>query len=181
MATWEIRIQRHSVQRRGSRARTVGTYQVFHDGQPVADFEGTPLAGTTAESRGPGANSPAENGRRVEARRYPLATQDGTKYDTYGYRESENPHLRPKPGIELRQTGARREILIHPGIGFLASIGCINLCTRLPDAAENISYPGSRRRVIALIQDMKRFLGNEFPDRNGRAIPNAFAVIEGEP
>jgi hypothetical protein len=181
MPTWEIRVHRQSVQRRGSRARTVGSYKILHDGREVADFNGIPLFGTTAEARGPGDNSVADNGRRVEAGRYPLWTQNGEKYVTYDYKDSENPRIRPKPGIELKRTGARAEILIHPGVGFLASIGCINLCTRLPNAAEDVSFPGSRKRVIAAIEDMKQFLGRGFPRSNGLRIPNAFAVIEGEP
>jgi hypothetical protein len=75
----------------------------------------------------------------------------------------------------------RREILVHPGQGFLASIGCINPCTSLPNRNELIDYAPSRRRVIALIEDMKSFLGSDFPTRNGRRIPRAFVVIEGEP
>jgi hypothetical protein len=39
----------------------------------------------------------------------------------------------------------------------------------------------SRKRVIALIEDMKRFLGTDFPGRNGKRIPKAFVVIDGEP
>ena len=83
--------------------------------------------------------------------------------------------------MELTGTGTRSEILIHPGIGFLASVGCINLCKNLPNASEPISFPGSRNRVIAMIDDMKAFLGASFPSRNGRRIPNAFAVIANEP
>jgi hypothetical protein len=175
---WEILITRNAVQRRVSdgKKRTIGTYKVFHDGVPAAD-----LAGVTAESRGPGDNSVAENGKRIEAGRYPLFTQDGTKYDTIGYVESESTGVSPKPGIELKGTSARKEILIHPGQGFLASIGCINLATNLPNAAEMISYKGSRRRVIALIEDMKQFLAADFPTKNGREIPNAAVVVEGEP
>jgi hypothetical protein len=86
-----------------------------------------------------------------------------------------------RPGIELRNTGDRSEILIHPGIGFLASIGCINLCKILPDASEAISFGGSRKRVIAVIDNMRTFLGAGFPTKDGRPIPHAFAVIEGEP
>lgn len=176
---WEIHIERKTVQRRASdgKPRTVGTYQVYHDGVAVQG-----LSGTAAESGGPGDNSVAMNGKRVEAGRYPLWTQDGTKYDTIGYSQSLTTNARPKPGIELKQTGRRSEILIHPGVnGFLSSIGCINLCTRLPDAAEIISYPGSRRRVIAAIDDMKQFLGVDFPTRNSKPIPRAWAVIDGEP
>ena len=175
---WELHIKRQSTQRRASdgKVRTIGSYQVFHDGQPVAG-----LSGLTAESRGPGDNSVAQNGKRIKAGRYPLATQDGTKYDTIGYVQNESTAARPKPGIELTGTGARAEILIHPGQGFLASIGCINLATSLPNAAEPISYAGSRKRVIALIEDMKQFLGSRFPTRNSKKIPDAFAVIDGEP
>lgn len=181
---FEIHIVRHSVQSAKigavTRTRTVGTYQVFRDGQPV-----TGLSGTTAEAKGPGDNSQAENGKRVEAGRYPLFTQDGSKYVTIGYKTTAaaetDSTLKPKPGIELKQTGARTEILIHPGVGFLSSIGCINLCTSLPNANERISFPGSRRRVIAVIDNLKAFLGNRFPSANGRRIENAFAVIDGEP
>lgn len=175
---WEIHIKRESTQRRASdgKVRTIGTYQVFHNGRAVSG-----LSGVTAESRGPGNNSVARNGKRVEAGTYPLSTQDGTKYDTIGYVQNENTNAQPKPGIELKGTGARSEILIHPGQGFLASIGCINLATNLPDASEPVSYKGSRKRVIALIEDMKQFLGNSFPSQNSKKIPNASAVIDGEP
>ena len=173
---WEILIQRKSTQKRASdgKVRTVGTYQVFHDGVATA------LSGQTAESRGPGANAPAGNGRRIEAGRYPLFTQDGGKYVAFGYVETDSTGAKPKPGIELKDTGQRAEILIHPGQGFLASIGCINLCKNLPNAEEPISYAGSRKRVIAVIEDMKAFVAG-FPTRNGRAIPGAFAVFDGEP
>lgn len=174
---WEVHIQRHSVQKLGTRQRTIGTYQVYHNGVAVAG-----LSGVSAESRGPGDNSVAQNGKRVEEGRYPLWTQDGTKYDTIGYVQSEATNVKPKPGIELKNTGARGEILIHPGVnGFLSSIGCINLATNLPNPQEIISYPGSRRRVIALMEDMKAFLGAGFPTQNGRAITGAWAVIDGEP
>jgi hypothetical protein len=173
---WEILIKRTGTQRRASdgKVRTVGTYQVFHDGTPVAG-----LAGMTAESRGPGSNSVKKV--RIAPGSYALATQDGGKYATIGYNQNANPAALRKPGVELSGTGGRAEILIHPGIGFLASVGCINLCTSLPDAGEPISFPGSRRRVIAMIDDMKAFLGAGFPSRDGRPIPGARAVIEGEP
>lgn len=177
---WEMHIVRASEQRRSSdgKRRTVGRYRIFHDG--VAQ-SGVDMSGTVAETRGPGANAPAGNNRRVEAGRYLLATQDGTKYVTIGYRLSESASVLPKPGIELLDTGQRREILIHPGTGFLSSIGCINPCTRLPDATEMIDFPHSRKRVIAIIDDLRGFLGDQFPSKNGRRIPNAACVIDGEP
>lgn len=177
---WEFHIVRQSEQSRASdgKRRTVGRYQIFHDGVRQT---GSGLSGTVAETRGPGANQPSGNNRRIEAGRYPLATQAGTRYVTIGFRDSESSAVIPKPGIELLETAPRSEILIHPGRGFLSSIGCINPCTRLPDASEMIDYPGSRRRVIAIIEDLRTFLGNQFPSQNGRRIPRAFVVVDGEP
>ena len=158
--------------------RTVGQYQVYHDGvaQAAAD-----LSGVTAESKGPGANEPEDNGKRVEAGRYPLWTHEPGRYATWGYSQSESPEASPKPSFELKGTGERTEILLHPGHDFLASIGCINPCTSLPDANENIAYAGSRRRVIAILDDMKAYVGAAFPGTNGKSIPKAFVVIDGEP
>lgn len=184
---WEIHIRRVAEQSRGPKTRTVGTYQVFHDGRAAASIAvggvGVPLSGTTAESKGPGQNAhPATAAKpsRILAGRYPLKTSGGPTYVTTGYRQ--DLRIRAQmPGVELRKTGNRTAILIHPGKGeFLSSIGCINLCTSLPDADENIDYPGSRRRVIALIEDMKRFLGG-VPAAGDVAILGAFAIIDGEP
>jgi len=176
---WEFHIIRQSEQRRASdgKRRTVGTYQVYHDG--VAQ-SAKGLSGTVAETRGPGDNSKPGNNRRIEAGRYPLYTQDGTKYVTIGYKDSDSLYAKPRPGLELKETDPRSEILIHPGIGFLASIGCINPCTLLPDATEMIDFAPSRRRVIAIIEDLRGYVAN-FPDKNGKKIANAFVVIDGEP
>jgi hypothetical protein len=176
-----MQIIRKSQQTRSAgktRVRTVGTYQVFHDGVAQTGFG---MKGTAAESKGPGDNAHAGNMKRIEAGIYPISTQDGAKYKTFGFKDSEAPNVVPKPGIELNKTGARSEILIHPGQGFLASVGCINLCTSLPSGAETIDYAPSRKRVIAIIEDLKAFLGSAFPTKNGKKIPNALIVIEGEP
>lgn len=178
---WELRIQRLTVQRASNgRRRTVGRYGIYHDGEQV---KGALFSGAVAECAGPGDNTARGNefDRRVEAGTYPLATQAGTKYVTLNYKDSVSPKVYPKPGVELMHTGARSEILIHPGIGFLASVGCINLCTRLPDANERIDYVGSRRRIIAMIDDMRAFLTHDFPSYNGKAITGAVVVISGEP
>jgi hypothetical protein len=177
---WEFHIIRKSEQRRPSdgKRRTVGQYQIFHDGVKQT---GAGMSGTVAETRGPGANKPAGNNRRVEEGRYPLFTQDGSKYVTIGYKDSESASAKPKPGLELKNTGQRAEILIHPGQGFLASVGCINPCTSLPNAAETIDFVPSRKRVIAIINDLKAYIDDAFPKVNGKKIPNAFVVIDGEP
>lgn len=48
-------------QTRGTETRTVGTYEVYHDGKRAAaitvDGVLVPLSGATAESRGPGQNT----------------------------------------------------------------------------------------------------------------------------
>lgn len=184
---WEIHIQRERVQTRSGKTRTVGSYQVFHDGVAATSFDlngnDVPLFGTTAESKGPGQNvTPATSSKpsRIAQGRYPLKTSGGPTYVTNGYRQ--DLQIKAKmPGIELRKTGNRTDILIHPGKDeFLSSIGCINLCTSLPKASQNIDYADSRLRVIALIEDMKTFLGN-VPAGGDEAILNAFAIIDGEP
>jgi murein DD-endopeptidase MepM/ murein hydrolase activator NlpD len=183
MAKWEIRIERRSEQTHGRQTRTVGTYQVYHDGQPatgtirVGDKD-VPLSGTTAEAAGPSQNAKrASEGfpTRILAQSYPMQASGGPTYVTHGYRQDETvaPMM---PGLELTDTGRRTDILIHPGKNeFRSSVGCINLCTHLDTPQEMIGYPGSRRRVIALIEDMKAFLG-ALPGAD-QPIPNAFVVI----
>lgn len=177
---WELHVIRSAEQRRASdgRRRTIGRYQVYHDGvaQTAAD-----LKGMTAEAKGPGANRPADNGKRIEAGRYPLWTHSPGGYATYGYTDSTAPSDGPKPCLELKDTGARYAILVHPGHDFLASVGCINLCKSLPDAYEPITYVPSRKRIISVIADLSGYLGRDFPSSNGKKIPNAAVVIDGEP
>jgi len=173
---WELHIQRQSVQARGDRKRTIGVYRILHDGVPQDG-----LSGTSVEAKGPGDNQVAGNGRRVKAGTYPVATQAGSHYVTLGYRVSDDSDQTPKPGFELLKTVNRREILVHPGHGFLASIGCINLTSPLANGATDIPFVDSRDRVIAAIDDMKAFLGDGFPHHNGQPILRAQVVIEGEP
>lgn len=185
---WELHVQRVMEQSLGAMVRTVGTYQVYHDGVAAAgkvtvDGIATPLAGLTAEARGPGQNempATAESPSRIRAGRYPLMTWGGSMYKTIGYRRDLETAA-AMPGIGLGETGNRTAIIIHPGKDvFLSSIGCLNPFTSLEDESEIIAYPGSRRRVIAMIEDMKRFLGT-FPAQGNRAIRKAAVVIEGEP
>lgn len=177
---WEMHVVRSAEQRRPSdgKVRTVGRYTIYHDGVKA---KGAHASGMTAETRGPGDNKTAGNGRRIEAGRYALATQAGSKYVTHNFSSSLNPRVYPKPGIELLGTGKRAEILIHPGQGFVASIGCINPCKSLPNAAETIDYVPSRDRVIQIILDMRNYVGANFPSKNGFKIPDCFVVIDGEP
>lgn len=173
---WELHVVREREQKRGDRKRTVGTYQIFHDG--VAQ---NGLSGTAVETKGPGDNKVMGNGRRVEQGTYPLATQAGQHYLTIGYLKSSDPDQTPKPGLLLTNTENRVGIIVHPGHGFLASIGCINLTSALPDGATDIPFVDSRNRVIAAIDDLKGFAGTAFPHHNGQPIANAFVVIDGEP
>jgi hypothetical protein len=175
---WEIHIVRKSVQSRRGRLRTVGTYQVFHNGTAQAR-----LAGTSVEAKGKGDNSVEGNGRRVEAGTYPLGTAAGKHYVTIGYLVSDDPDQTPKPGLDLLRshTGNRSDIFIHPGHGFLASVGCINLTGALAGASIDIPFIDSRDRVIAAINDLKAFAGSSFPHHNGHPIAQAWIVIDGEP
>jgi len=173
---WELYIQREAQQTRASRTRTVGTYTIFHDGQAKPG-----LAGVSVESKGPGDNKVQGNGRRVAEGRYQLATHSGLHYVTIGYLISDDCDQTPKPGLELLGTENRVEILVHPGHGFLASIGCINLSAPLADATVDVPFVDSRDRVIAAINDLRAFAESGFPHHNGAAIANAWVVIDGEP
>lgn len=161
-------VRLHKQWRQG-RARTVGIYQVYHDGAP------TDLFGMTAESPIPGDNKVAGNRKAVEPGIYPLYTQDGEHYKTLRYIYG-GPAEFPKPGIELANTGNRKEILIHPGHDFLASVGCINLSHYLPSGQTDINWEDSRKRVIDVIEDMKEYI-DTFPEKNGMPIPGASVVI----
>jgi hypothetical protein len=155
--------------------RTVGSYQVYHDGVAQTAPE---LSGDTAETKDPGKNHPKDNGLRIQQGYYPLQTWGGKSYATYGY---EIPSNRKKPAIEIKGVLPRTEILFHPGERFLSSIGCINLCSGLRASSDMIYYPDSRQRVIAVIEDMKKFLGARFPQKNDLPIQDAFIAIDGEP
>lgn len=174
---WVLHIVRSGEQSRGDRRRTIGTYQVYHDKVASPDPR---LSGTSVEAKGPGDNKVNGNGRCVELGDYPLGAQGGVHYKTIGYIVSDDCDQTPKPALELvhSHTGARTEILVHPGHGFLASIGCINLTEPLASGSVDIPFIDSRERVIAAINDLKAFLGNDFPGRNELEIPKAWVVID---
>jgi hypothetical protein len=169
---WELRIARGAEQVRGGKRRTPGTYQVFRDGAPVAG-----LSGACAETRGPGDNKQAGNNRCVEPGTYPLATEDSKKYATIGYTANTNPTALRRPALLLMKTNKRVGILIHPARGFLWSVGCINPATSLKKASDDIDFLDSRKRVIAIIDDLANFLGPAFPKKGNSAIPGASVVI----
>jgi hypothetical protein len=167
MARWELIITRIDEQARNGRRRTVGNYRIKHDGVSVDQ-----LRGMVAETRGPGDNSTSGNNRCVEARKYDLY-----KYVTIGYTSNTNPAALKPPGLLLLPTGHRTGILIHPGRGFLSSIGCINPAGTLATPNDNIDFGDSRKRVSAIIDYLKAFVGSAFPSSNGGQVPNASVVI----
>jgi hypothetical protein len=169
---WELRVTRTGQQTRRARRRTVSRYQVFHDGAAVSG-----LKGTIAEAKGPGANAPENNGRCVEPGTYNLHIQRGESYVTINYTSNLNQAALPRPGLLLLPTGQRTAILIHPGRGFLSSVGCLNPTNALSSASSDIGFLDSRKRVIAIIDDLKNFLGSSFPTAAGAKIPRAKVVI----
>ena len=191
---WEFHVQRLGLHQSGDQVRTYGSYRVLIEGNPASASEPL-LEGFVCETAGPGANNPANNGRRIEAGRYPITTQFG-KYVTIGF--STDTHVAAKPhmpAVALDDTGARSGILIHPGhpaaagdppFSFLSSVGCFNLTQALaPD--DDMNYFESRARVIALINSLAAFGPSAFRDANGHpimhntAVAGAFAIIDGEP
>ena len=185
---WEILIKRTRQEKRKGQsfARTVSTYQVFHDGKEVDG-----LSGQFVERQGPGDNSPSgrTNHRRIKAGRYDLSTHSGdkdkkkkiVKYKTIGYAKSGDIGALPRPSIRFLDTDAREGILMHPGNGYIWSIGCFNPGRDLKNAADNLKFSQSREMILAIINDLQSFLGAKFPKSNNEAIPGAAAVVEGEP
>jgi hypothetical protein len=187
-STWELRIKRLRQEKRKKQAfaRTISAYQVFHDNEPVAG-----LSGFFVERQGPGDNKKSgdTHDRRIEAKTYPLSTHSGAKdkktgivkYKTIGYAKTDGIGDLPRASIRFLDTGAREGILIHSGNGYIWSVGCFNPGKDLKNADSNLKFAESREMVIALIDDMKKFLGDKFPTANNKPIPGAVAIIEGEP
>ena len=162
------------------RRRTIGRYAVYIDGVELAG-----MSGTMAEQKGPSDSTAQGNvhDRRIAPGRFPLWTQDGTKYKTIGYKNTpaarQDFAIKPRPGIELKETGVRSEILIHPASGFLSSEGCIHPSGPLANGNSRIDHAGeSRPRVLALIEAMKGYCGAAFPATNGHRIPDCWCVID---
>lgn len=174
---WILHIKRlREEQRKGMRfARTIGAYQVYRDGKPIEN-----LNGATVERQGPGDNSRAgkTTHARIKAGPYPLLIHRSKKYATRGYAKDGQP---PRPAIEVGSTGDRSAILVHPAGGYGSTIGCINLAWQLAGPQKNISLPDSVARVVAIIENLKEYLGRQFPDEPGHIIPNAIILLEGEP
>lgn len=175
-AGWTLLVKRVRREKRAgeARARTVGHYTVLHDGVPVAD---PLLSGDTVEREGPGDNGYVgkEERRCIEAGTYPIGVQDTDNYSTVDY-ERNGDH--PRPAILVRDTDRRSAILVHPAADYGSTIGCINLGSGLANANSNLGLMDSTRRVIAVIDDLKAFLGGRFP---GGAFPQCRIIVEDPP
>jgi len=152
-------------------ARTVGSYAVLHDGV-VQDT----LMGTTVERQGPGDNGPTgvREHRCIAAGTYPLASHASAKYRTTGY-HVDGSH--PRPALELLDTGDRTAILVHPADHYGSTIGCINLSGPLQNADSDLVLPDSIARVVAVIEDLRRFGGGRLSLGEDGRIANAKIVV----
>lgn len=177
---WELRVERLGLHRRGALVRTYGRYVVTIDGIRQPGLEGFML-----ETVGPGDNSAPDNGRRIEAGRYPLTTHFRA-FVTAGYSQDTSVIADPPmPAIRLLETGRRTGILIHPVYPpddklYVASVGCLNPTGPLaPD--ESADFWDTRRRVIAIIDSLRKFEPPAFVQQVPTPIAGAAIVIEGEP
>jgi hypothetical protein len=175
---WELVVERLCVQADGVRRRTWGRYQVRRDGVAYPT-----LAGFMCECVGPGNNTIADTGLRIEPGRYRLTTQFG-RYRTTGYcQDPSEPGRDPMPAFRLEDTGGRVAILVHPGHPpnlYLSSVGCLNPTGPL-EADQDMDFHDSRARVIALIDDLRQFAPAAFGTEVNTPIDGAFVVISGEP
>jgi len=176
---WELHVERLGLHQRGELQRTYGRYTVYVDGAPAG------LGGFMAETIGPGDNSMADNGRRIEAGRYPLTTHYRS-FVSAGYSLNEDVIAdAPMPAIRLLGTNARTGILVHPVYLpdpklYVASVGCLNP-TRAVRPDQSIDFWDSRARVIALIDSLRAFRPEAFATTAPTPIEGAAVVIDGEP
>lgn len=160
-------IDRIRTEKRGNMAypRTVGVYQAYFNGTKIPE-----ISGMVCERQGPGDNGMTGQGehQRIKAGAYPLFTHAGAseKYRTIGYTQSGAIGATPRPALRVGNTGRREGILVHPAQGYLWSVGCLNLTSPLKTAQDNIDYADSRGRVIALIDNISKLLGDQFPRGN---------------
>ena len=179
-AGWELRVERLGLHRRGGLVRTYGRYVVTIDGLSYPGLDGFML-----ESGGPGDNIAPDNGRRIEAGRYPLTTHFRSFVST-GYALGTSVVAEPPmPAIRLLDTGRRTGILVHPVYPpedklYVASVGCLNPTRALaPD--QSAEFWESRQRVIAIIDSLRRYRPEAFVSAVPTPIPDAAVFIEGEP
>ena len=177
---WVIAVQRLAQQRHADKSRTYGRYEAFLDGRPIDG-----LSGFVCEAIGPGDNKTLNNGKRIEAGRYPLFSHwHGVKYASVGYSfDLETAGALKMPAIRVGDTEARTDILIHPGhppTPYLSSVGCFNLTAPLaPD--QEMDFWESRTRVIALLDSLRKFAPLAFAAAEITRIPDAWLLVEGEP
>jgi len=177
---WLITVRRLAQHHSGGKSRTYGRYETFIDGKPIAG-----LSGFVCEAIGPGDNKTLNNGKRIEAGRYPLFTHwRGEKYASVGYAlDTATPGALKMPAIRVGETEARTDILIHPGhppTPYLSSVGCFNLTAPL-QPTEEMEFWESRARVVALLDSLRAFAPEAFTAEDITRIPNAWLVVEGEP
>lgn len=191
---WEINVKRLGLHKRGPKARTYGSYEVFVDGVSAAQNDPL-LKGNICETIGPGSND--HKGVRIAQGRYQLTTQFGDRYESIGFSTNTQIAADPRmPGVALTDTGMRSAILIHPGhpaqvggdppTAYISSIGCFNP-TQALTASDDINFFESRLRVIALINSLAAFAPSAFQNAQGHPIQSnttiagAFVVVDGEP
>jgi hypothetical protein len=147
--------------------RTVGVYQAYFKGQKIPE-----ISGMVCERQGPGDNTKVGQNehQRLKAGTYRLFTHAGAsgKYSTHNYTKSSAIGATARPCLRVADTGVREGVLVHPAQGYLWSVGCLNLSSPLSNAQDNINYVESRRRVIALIDNMAKVLGDDFPSSDNR-------------
>ena len=170
---WTLLVRRLRTEKRDGKAfaRTVGEYQIYVDGAPVAD-----LRGMTVEREGPGDNGPVGKAdhRCIEGGTYPLRGHNTENYSTVGF-EMNGDH--PRPALEVGDTAARIGILVHPASGYGSTIGCINLAGSLNDADSDFSLSDSTARVIAVINDLKRHNRGTLPEE-GPIVDARLIVVD---
>ncbi len=183
---WELLVRRRTEQRKpgSGRVRTIGSYDVFVDGEAVG------LSGSMCECPGPGNNDRPGSARRISPGTYPLATQFG-RYVSVDFSVGNVAAAEPMPAFLILGTEPRDDILVHPVYPaadrpdnlYLSSTGCLNPAADLAEDQDN-DFLDSRARVVALLESLREFAPAPFTGAHVgiiTPIPDARIVIEGEP
>ena len=103
------------------------------------------------------------------------------KCSTLGFKNSESPSAHPKPGLELNDTGKKsksgpsgEEVLVERRLHQPVHVAAGR-------KEETVTYGAESKAGHRPDRGHEEVPRHGFPGKNGKRIPKAFVVIDGEP